>query len=80
MKDNQWKWNEHYKRSNRGKCHDKRVFSSFAEASGFNKRASRWLRGNKKREHLHVYKCYDCQQWHIGHTPAKPGKYKEDYL
>lgn len=79
MKDAQWKWNEHYKHSNKGNCDGKRVFSSYAEACGFNKRASRFIKGSKKRERLHAYRCENCRQWHIGHTPAKPGRYKEDY-
>lgn len=71
MRDSQWKWNEHYKRSNELKCDDKRIFNSFAEASSFNKRARRWLPGNKKKEHLHVYRCNSCRQWHIGHEPTR---------
>lgn len=79
MRNAQWKWNEHYKRSNGERCIDKRVFNSFAEASRFNKRSGRHIPGNKKKERLHVYRCNSCRQWHIGHTPAKPGRWKEDY-
>lgn len=78
-KDAQWKWGEYYKHSNNIKCSAKRVFNSYAEACGFNKHIGKHLKGSKKREHVHVYKCFSCKQWHIGHTPAKPGKYKEDY-
>lgn len=77
MKDSQWKWDNHYRRSNEVKCEGKRIFNSFAEACSFNKRAGRFLRGNKKREHLHVYKCYSCGQWHIGHEPSR--KAREDW-
>lgn len=75
MKDRQWKWSEYYKRSNQSNCGKKRSFNSFAEASGFNKRAVRYLSGNKRRERLHVYRCNICRQWHIGHPPTKQGHF-----
>jgi hypothetical protein len=78
MKDMQWKWNEYYKHSNNGNCDKKRVFNSSAEAHSFNKRAGIFLKGSQKREHLHVYRCNGCRQWHIGHEPTKEGKYRED--
>ena len=78
MINRQWKWNEHYRQSNETNCKGKRTFNSSAEAHSFNKRAPRFLKGSRKREHLHIYKCNLCKQWHLGHTPSKPGKYKED--
>ena len=71
MKKAQWKWHEHYRHSNQRNCNNKRAFNSSAEAHSFNKRAPRWLKGSKKREHLHVYRCNYCRQWHIGHEPTR---------
>jgi hypothetical protein len=79
MKSKQWKWSGHYQESNQKNCDNKRVFTSHAEASGFNKRSGRFLKGSKKKEQLHVYRCNKCRQWHIGHKPANPGRYKEDF-
>lgn len=62
-------WAERYKESNVTNCPHKRTFSSFAEASAFNKRSPYFLGGSKKREKMHVYRCNRCRQWHIGHSP-----------
>lgn len=69
-----------FDKTNLKNCKTKLVFSSFAEASGFNKRSKRRLRGSKKAEKLHVYKCLVCQQWHIGHPFIKDykGAYRND--
>lgn len=65
------RWEEQYKQTNSHNCDDKRTFNSFREASAFNKRSRRLIRGNKRKENLRVYRCYDCQQWHLGHPPGK---------
>lgn len=69
------RWNEYYKLSNKRNCGKKLVFNSFAEASSFNKRSRRFLKGNQKNEEMHVYRCNACRQWHIGHYP---GRHKDD--
>lgn len=66
-----------FEKTNVKNCSTKLVFNSFAEANGFNKRSRRHLRGNKKVEKLHAYKCLVCQQWHLGHPFVKD--YKGDY-
>jgi hypothetical protein len=74
MKDMQWQ--KRYKQTNSQNCNGKRAFNSFAEACSFNKRSGRFVNGSKRREKLHVYRCDECRQWHIGHWPKKDDKAK----
>ena len=67
-----------YQLTNRTNCGDKRAYPTQREASEANNRHLRALKN--KREKLHVYKCLNCRQWHLGHAPrkAKNGTRKKD--
>lgn len=58
-----------YSITNKSTCGDKRAYPTQREASEANNRHLRALKN--KREKLHVYKCLNCRQWHLGHPPRK---------
>lgn len=68
MKHNEW-------RNNHKTCEGKRSFPSFRMASEYNNRSrTRYfprVKKGKKIEKLHVYRCKNCNEFHIGHARRK---------
>lgn len=68
-----------YANSNNRDCGNKRSFPSFRLASEFNndmrKRNSIVAHKGKKIEKMHVYRCRNCNEYHIGHPPRTNQKY-----
>lgn len=63
---NKWEAN------NRRDCGNKKAFPSYRLASEFNHRQSKrggvFAAKGKKLEKLHVYRCTNCGDYHIGHA------------
>lgn len=74
-----WKWQPYYRETNGKNCQNKKTFNSYKEAATFNNAAAAYhLSGNKRRERLHVYRCMNCRQFHLGHTPVRNRKKQYD--
>jgi hypothetical protein len=61
-----------WQQKNQVDCGNKKSFPSFRLASDFNNRQHRrgsvLLAKGKKIEKMHVYKCKNCNEFHIGHA------------
>lgn len=62
----------YWQENNSKDCSSKKTFPSYRLASAFNKSQSRrggiFVAKGKKIEKLHVYRCKNCLDYHIGHA------------
>lgn len=68
-----------YSNANFRDCGNKKAFPSYRKAAEFNnsirKRTSPLRHRGVKLEKMHVYRCRNCSQYHIGHPPRTGQKY-----
>lgn len=68
-----WHWDNYYKGTNHKNCGSKKAYSSYREAAAFQKSIRRGIKGSKRKEKLHPYRCLSCRQYHLGHPPLNKG-------